>query len=137
MSGSGSLLSEITPCTCFSWTSDPSELSVRGAVLETIMGQYFRLWLEDEGVFKEFYEPEGNRKIAFPEAFWMATKQSSMLFGGTGSLEPGHVFDALVIDGLSDTARQLSPEQTAERFCCIGTKDNIKARYLNGEEILE
>ena len=84
---------------------------------------------------KNFYEPEGNRKISFPEAFWIATKQSGQLFGGTGSLEPGSIFDALVIDGLSDAARKLSPVQTVERFCYIGTKENIKARYLNGEAI--
>lgn len=84
---------------------------------------------------KEFYEPEGNRKISFPEAFWMATKQSGELFGGTGSLEPGSVFDALVIDGLSDAARKLKPEQVAERFCYLGTKENIIARYMNGEEL--
>ena len=85
---------------------------------------------------KEFYEPEGNRRISFPEAFWMAAKQSGGLFGGTGSLEPGSVFDALVIDGLSDAARELSPAQTVERFCYIGTKENIKARYMNGEAVL-
>lgn len=84
---------------------------------------------------KEFYEPEGNRKISFPEAFWMATKQSGDIFGATGSLEPGSVFDALVIDGLSDAARDLSPAQIVERFCYIGTKENIKARYINGKQI--
>lgn len=84
---------------------------------------------------KQFYEPEGNRKISFQEAFWMATKQSGQLFGTTGSLEPGSVFDALIIDGLSDVARKLSPEQIVERFCYIGTKEHIKARYMNGEEI--
>lgn len=84
---------------------------------------------------KQFYEPEGNRKIRFQEAFWMATKQSGELFGGTGTLEPGAPFDALVIDGLSDAARKLTPEQTVERFCYIGTKENIKARYLNGIEL--
>ena len=84
---------------------------------------------------KQFYEPEGNRRITFPEAFWMATKQSGELFGGTGSLEPGSLFDALVIDGLSDDARKLTPEQTVERFCYTGTKENIKARYLNGEPL--
>ena len=84
---------------------------------------------------KHFYEPEGNRRISFPEAFWMATKQSGQLFGGTGSLAPGSVFDALLIDGLSDAARKLSPEQAVERFCYIGTKENIKVRYLNGEVV--
>lgn len=83
---------------------------------------------------KNFYEPE-NRKITFPEAFWMATKQTGELFGNTGSLEPGSAFDALVIDGLSDVARALTPLQVVERFCYIGTKENIKARYLDGEEL--
>ena len=58
MSGNGSLLSDITPHTWFPWTSQPSELSDRGAVLETIMGQYFRQWLEKEGLFPENYQPE-------------------------------------------------------------------------------
>ena len=58
LSGGGSLLSEITPHTWFSWTSAPSELSVRGGTLETIMGQYFRQWLEAEGLFPENYRPE-------------------------------------------------------------------------------
>ena len=58
MSGSGSLLSEITPHTWFPWTSKPSELSLRGSALETIMGNYFRLWLESEGLFPENYRPE-------------------------------------------------------------------------------
>ena len=60
LSGSGSLLGDITPHEWFDWTSNPSELSLRGAILETIMGQYFRLWLEDEGLFPENYQPEDN-----------------------------------------------------------------------------
>lgn len=84
---------------------------------------------------KNFYEPDGNRRISFPEAFWMATKQSRQLFGGTGSLEPGSAFDALIIDGLSDAARKLTPAQVVERFCYIGTKENIKVRYLDGRQI--
>ena len=58
LSGIGSLLGDITPHEWFNWTSKPSELSLRGALLETLMGQYFRLWLEDEGLFPENYRPE-------------------------------------------------------------------------------
>ncbi len=58
LSGSGSMLGDITPHPWFAWTSNPSELSRRGAILETQMGQYFRLWLEDEGLFPENYRPE-------------------------------------------------------------------------------
>ena len=60
LSGSGSLLGDITPYKWFDWTSNPSELSLRGAMLETIMGQYFRLWLENEGLFPENYRPDEN-----------------------------------------------------------------------------
>ena len=41
----GSLASEIVPHEWVRWTSKAGELSLRGAMLETTMGQYFRLWL--------------------------------------------------------------------------------------------
>lgn len=58
LSGSGSLLDTLTPHTWFSWTSAPSELSLRGGVMETVMGQYFRLRLEEEGLFPANWRPE-------------------------------------------------------------------------------
>ena len=58
LSEKGSMISEITPHEWFRWTSNPGELSLRGAMLETTMGQYFRLWLEDEGLFPENYIPK-------------------------------------------------------------------------------
>ena len=60
LSGKGSVLGEITPHEWFSWSSAPSELSLRGGVLETEMGQFFRKWLEAEGLITENYRPEGN-----------------------------------------------------------------------------
>lgn len=84
---------------------------------------------------KEFYEPEGNHSIAFPAAFYMATKQGGSFFGKVGSFEKGCRFDALVIDGVSDPFMKLSPVQTVERFCYTGTKEQIIARFLNGIQI--
>ena len=57
LSEKGSILDEITPHDWFSWTSNPAELSLRGAMLETTLGQYFRLWFEKEGLFPENYLP--------------------------------------------------------------------------------
>ncbi|MBQ3355633.1 MAG: histidine-type phosphatase [Oscillospiraceae bacterium] len=57
LSGSGSALGTITPHEWFAWSSNPSELSLRGGVLETEMGQYFRKWLEAESLFPENYHP--------------------------------------------------------------------------------
>ena len=61
LSGSGSALGTITPHEWFAWSSNPSELSLRGGVLETEMGQYFRKWLEAEGLFPENYRPEDGK----------------------------------------------------------------------------
>ena len=58
LSGKGSLLDDITPHEWFPWTSNAGELSLKGAMLETTMGQYFRLWLENEGLFPENYIPK-------------------------------------------------------------------------------
>lgn len=58
LSGGDSILGTITPHEWFEWTSAASQLSVRGGALETCMGQYFRKWLEDEGLFPENYQPE-------------------------------------------------------------------------------
>ena len=58
LSEKGSVLDEITQHQWFAWTSKPGELSLRGAMLETTMGQYFRLWLEREGLFPENYIPD-------------------------------------------------------------------------------
>ncbi len=58
LSEKGSVVSDITPHEWFAWTSNPGELSLRGAMLETTMGQYFRLYLESQGLFPENYIPE-------------------------------------------------------------------------------
>ena len=58
LSTKGSVVSDLTPHEWFPWTSNPGELSLKGAMLETTMGQYFRLWLESEGLFPENYIPE-------------------------------------------------------------------------------
>ena len=57
LSGGDSLLSQITPHEWFSWTSDPSELSVKGGQLETAMGQFFRKYLENKDLIPENWRP--------------------------------------------------------------------------------
>lgn len=60
LSGAGSALDSITPHEWFTWSSGTSELSLRGGVLETNMGQYFKRWLEREGFFPKNYHPDDN-----------------------------------------------------------------------------
>lgn len=60
LSGNNSVLSKITTHKWTDWTANSSELTLKGGVLETMMGQYFRKWLEDEGLFKEGYCPNAD-----------------------------------------------------------------------------
>ena len=53
LSGRRSTLQRITPHEWYHWSSVPSELSLRGGALETMMGQYFRKWLVSEGLMQE------------------------------------------------------------------------------------
>ncbi|MCR5204422.1 MAG: histidine-type phosphatase [Lachnospiraceae bacterium] len=60
LSTKGSDLETATPYEWYKWSSGASELSLRGGVLETEMGQYFKEWLESEGLIPENYHPEGS-----------------------------------------------------------------------------
>ena len=59
LSGAGSALDSMTPHDWFEWSSEASQLSVKGGTLESAMGQYFRKWLESEKLFEPNYQPSG------------------------------------------------------------------------------
>ena len=79
LSGRSSTLQRITPHEWHHWSSAPSELSLRGGALETMMGQYFRKWLVSEGLMREneipaegtmrFYANSLQRTIATAQYF--------------------------------------------------------------------
>lgn len=57
LSTNGSALSKMTPHEWTNWSSAASELTFRGGVLETEMGQFFRKWTIETGLFKDNYVP--------------------------------------------------------------------------------
>lgn len=57
ISANGSTLGKMTPHQWTNWSAAGSELTLRGGVLETEMGQFFRKWTIDEGLFKDNYVP--------------------------------------------------------------------------------
>ena len=79
LSGRHSTLQRITPHEWYQWSSAPSELSLRGGAMETMMGQYFRKWLVSEGLMQEneipvegamrFYANSLQRTIATAQYF--------------------------------------------------------------------
>ncbi|MBR3624243.1 MAG: histidine-type phosphatase, partial [Selenomonadaceae bacterium] len=52
------LLYKVTPHTWFTWSDKSGELTSKGGELETLMGQYFRKWLEAEKLIPENYVPQ-------------------------------------------------------------------------------
>ncbi|MBQ8306663.1 MAG: amidohydrolase family protein [Blautia sp.] len=83
---------------------------------------------------KEFYEPE-NERLAFANAFYMATAEGGSVFGKAGRLAPGYRFDALVIDSMENEGKELTPLERLERFCYIGDDRNIRERFVDGRRI--
>ena len=65
LTSGGAAHTRVTPHQWFAWTSPSSQLSVRGGVLETEMGQFFRKWLVGEGLLPDNYRPEGSEVLFY------------------------------------------------------------------------
>ena len=103
LSGKGSVLSRITPHEWFEWTSAPGELSRKGAILETQMGQFFRQWLVSEGLMEENERPtEG--QVRFYANSMQRTIATAQYFS-SGMLPLANV--------------------EVERHCALGTMDPV------------
>ena len=146
LSGSGSLLGDITPHTWFEWTSNPSELSLRGAMLETLMGQYFRLWLEKEGLFEENYRPEDGavRFYANSKQRTLATARyfsAGLLPVADVPIESRGEYDTMdptfnpALTYISDAYVKAAQDQIAEKGGVAGMK-GIHAGLMDAIELL-
>ena len=62
---SGATYQRVTPYEWFKWSSPSSQLSLRGGVLETEMGQFFRQWVVGEGLLPDNYRPEGEEVLFY------------------------------------------------------------------------
>jgi glucose-1-phosphatase len=62
---SGAAYHRVTPYTWFAWSSPGSQLSLRGGVLETEMGQFFRKWVVEEGLLPDNYRPTGDEVLFY------------------------------------------------------------------------
>ena len=61
----GAAYMRVTPYQWFQWTSPSSQLSLRGGVLETEMGQFFRKWVVAEGLLPDNCRPEGSEVLFY------------------------------------------------------------------------
>lgn len=151
LSGPDSFLGSITPHKWHVWSSAPGELSLRGGMLETMMGQYFRQWLEGEGLIGENYQPaEGavrfyanslQRTIATARCFSIGMLPMADIaiehHYDMGTMDP--IFTPR-LNAVSDSFRQHALHQMADRFgngTIEGIGQRMKANLTLIEDVID
>lgn len=133
LSGKDSILGKATTHQWIDWSANPSELTSRGGVLESIMGQYFRKWLEKENLIKEgeclnkdemnIYANSMQRTIATAEYF-------SSGFSPTCGIEISHRFSPSKMDPVFfPRLTKLTPEfeqKALEQINHLDNKNSLK-----------
>ena len=151
LSGPESALGRITPHEWFQWTSAPSELSLRGGVLETMMGQFFRKWLVSEGLMQEnelpaegdmrFYANSMQRTIATAQYF-----SSGMLPVANVSIEHHYSIGTMdpvfspVITRDDEPFRQAALQEIIDRFgngSIAGIGEAMREQYALLADVLD
>lgn len=132
LSDSKSALGRMTPHEWNKWTAGKSELTLRGGVLRTEMGQYFRKWAVDAGLFPENYVPTADdlNVIANSMQRCIATAQYfTSGFMPVGGVEVHHRYTPSKMDPLfNPQLTKVSPEFVAmamEQINSMGGKKGI------------
>ena len=136
LSNADSLLGRITPHTWFDWTSDSSELSMRGGVLETIMGQYFQKYLVQQGLIPKNWIPEDGEARFYANSLQRTITSARYFASGMLPLANAEVeyhcdintMDAVFIPQitfLSDAFEEQVREELAASDFTVGISDNF------------
>ncbi len=132
LSDSKSDLGRMTPHEWTKWSAGKSELTSRGGALETMMGQYFRKWAVDAGMFPENYPPTADdlNIIANSMQRCIATAQYfSSGFMPVGGVRVIHRYTPSKMDPLfNPQLTKVSPEFVAtamEQINAMGGKKGI------------
>lgn len=103
LSGSGSTLGKMTTHEWTEWSAPTGELTLRGGMRETAMGQYFRQYLVEQGLMPENWQPSGEA-VRFYANSMQRTIATAQYFAA----------------GLLPVANQ-----TIEYHCDLGTMDPV------------
>ena len=117
ISSSSAAYQRVTPHSWFAWSSPNSQLSLRGGVLETEMGQFFRKWVVEEGLLPDNYRPTGDEVLFYANSkqrTFATAKYFSAGFLPFANVEITHKYDEDKMDPvftpqftkMNDTYRQ-------------------------------
>ncbi|MCC8138811.1 MAG: amidohydrolase family protein [Lachnospiraceae bacterium] len=101
-------------------------LSIFTAMMHAIQASKLRWRLVDDSL----------KPLSAAEVFYLGTKGGGAFFGKVGSFEPGYEFDAVVLDDSRHSAPcEYSIADRLERFLYFHQEQDIKAKYVAGEEL--
>ena len=100
---SGADYQRVSPYEWFQWSSPGSQLSLRGGVLETEMGQFFRKWVVEEGLLPDNHRPTGNEVLFYANSrqrTFATAKYFSAGFLPYANVEIGYLYEEDKMDPL-------------------------------------
>ena len=151
LSGPESALGRITPHQWYAWSSAPSELSLRGGALETMMGQYFRKWLVGEGLIKENHLPEEGTVRFYANSMQRTLATAQYFSSGmlpVANIKIEHHYDLGTMDPVftpkltvvSDSYRERALKQIADLFgggTMAGVGEKMALNFALMEKVLD
>lgn len=151
LSDSKSDLGRMTPHQWHKWSSGKSELSSRGGALETIMGQYFRKWAVDAGLFNENHLPNANDVNVQANSMQRCIATAQYFTSGfmpVGGIKVNHKYDPSKMDPLfNPQLTKSSPAFRAEAMKqieamggkkgIVGINEKIKPEYEFMMDVLD
>lgn len=133
LSGNGSALGNLTSHQWTNWSAAPSELTSRGGALETIMGQYFRKYLADQGLFPENYVPTTDDVNIYANSMQRTIATAQYFTSGfmpMANLTVNHRFSPSKMDPVFfPRLTKVNPEFTAQamkEIAAMGGKNGIR-----------
>ncbi len=103
LTSGGAAYMRVTPYEWFKWTSPSSQLSQRGGVLETEMGQFFRKWVVSAGLLPDNCRPVDDEVLFYANSrqrTFATAKYFSAGFLPFANVEIQHKFDEDKMDPL-------------------------------------
>ena len=137
----------LTPHKWFKWTSPSRELSLRGGVLETEMGQYFRNYLIDEEFMPDNYVPAEGEFLFYANSYQRTIATAQYFSSGMLPIANVEVVRKYKL-GTFDPVFDMKLKFVNEKFRAAAEKDvndylNIKnvrdmeKRFANDLDLLE
>ena len=135
LAGRDSALGRLTPHAWFQWQCSPGELSPKGGELEVLMGQYFKDWLEQEGLLAHYAQPAPGEVRFYANSFQRTIATARYFSVGLLPLanvpiehhEAVNESDPVFLPGLKPASQEFR-EQVLAEFRAAGLEQEIRER---------